>query len=139
MSKHVVCLVWCLILCLSSSFSGVSGESVAAAGEGSLSNVPMPMFKEIKSVTGLISVEETVLNPSTLIVSKALKKNCWRSECDFFIFFYLFHMLCFSIHQDHNIQKTVDPQGRVTALFCHFQATDCHADSCCVTLILCFN
>ncbi|XP_042078784.1 endochitinase 2-like isoform X2 [Haplochromis burtoni] len=47
--------------------SGVSGESVAAAGEGSLSNVPMPMFKEIKSVTGLISVEETVLDPSTLI------------------------------------------------------------------------
>lgn len=60
---------------------------MAAAGEGSLSNVPMPMFKEIKSVTGLISVEETVLNPSTLIVSKALKKNCWRSECDFFYFF----------------------------------------------------
>ncbi|XP_031590447.1 transcription factor TFIIIB component B'' homolog isoform X2 [Oreochromis aureus] len=47
--------------------SGVSGESVAAAGEGSLSNVPMPMFKEIKSVTGLINVKETEPGPSTLI------------------------------------------------------------------------
>lgn len=56
---------------------------MAAAGEGSLSNVPMPMFKEIKSVTGLINVKETEPGPSTLIVSEAVK-NCWWSECDFF-------------------------------------------------------
>ncbi|XP_030599089.1 transcription factor TFIIIB component B'' homolog [Archocentrus centrarchus] len=47
--------------------SSVSGESVAAAGEGSLSNVSIPVFTLKKGEMGLDNVKDTEPGPSALI------------------------------------------------------------------------
>lgn len=79
--RHGAYFVWCLILQPSSSLSSVPGESLAAAGDGSLSSVSEPMSIEGSGEMGLISVKDTEPDPAAYIVSEVAKKHLYL-QCD---------------------------------------------------------
>lgn len=102
-----------LILKLSSPTCSVTGESLAFAGDGPLSNVAVTVSPEKSGETG-----RGVKDEAAHTVSKVLRSYSELQSDKMSVFCHIFSFCPPQRSQSSSLENPVDPNGRVNLFFC---------------------